>query len=51
MPARTTPSPSQRRRPRPRAVDRVGPRPDKVAGWAVWLGFLLVLVAVLSAHG
>lgn len=40
-----------RRRPRPRAVQRVGPRPDRIAAWAVVLGFVLVLVAVLSAHG
>ena len=40
-----------RRRPRPRVAQRVGPRPDRIAGWAVLLGFLLVLVAVLSAHG
>jgi hypothetical protein len=40
-----------RRRPRRRAVHRVGPRPDRIAAWAVGLGFLLVLVAVLSAHG
>jgi len=39
-----------RRRPRRRAVQRVGPRPDRIASWAVALGFLLVLVAVLSAH-
>ena len=41
----------ERKRPRPRAVHRVGPRPDRIAAWAVGLGFLLVLVAVLSAHG
>jgi hypothetical protein len=40
-----------RRRPRPRAAQRVGPRPDMIAAWAVILGFALVLVAVLSAHG
>ncbi len=39
-----------RRRPRPRAAQRVGPRPDRIAAWAVALGFLLVVVAVLSAH-
>jgi hypothetical protein len=37
-----------RRRPRPRAAQRVGPRPDRIAAWAVVLGFLLVLAAVLS---
>src|SRR5438309_484347 len=34
-----------RRRPRPRATQRVGPRPDRIAAWAVALGFLLVAVA------
>jgi hypothetical protein len=40
-----------RRRPRPRPAQRVGPRPDRIASWAVALGFVLVLVALLSAHG
>lgn len=40
-----------RRRPRRRVVQVVGPRPDRVAAWAVALGFLLVLAAILSAHG
>jgi hypothetical protein len=31
-------------------AQRVGPRPDRIAAWAVALGFLLVVVAVLSAH-
>jgi hypothetical protein len=39
-----------RRRPRPRAAQLVGPRPDRIASWAVALGFLLVLAAILSAH-
>jgi hypothetical protein len=42
---------SRRKRPRPRAAQRVGPRPDRIAAWAVALGFLLVVVAILSAHG
>jgi hypothetical protein len=37
-----------RRRPARRAVERVGPRPDRVALWAVVLGFFLILVAVTS---
>ncbi|MGA9875324.1 MAG: hypothetical protein WBQ21_05895 [Solirubrobacteraceae bacterium] len=41
---------SRRRRPRPRTVQRVGPRPDMIAAWAVLLGFLLVIVAIISAH-
>jgi hypothetical protein len=44
-------SEARRKRPRPRAAQRVGPRPDMIAAWAVALGFLLVLVAILSAHG
>jgi hypothetical protein len=44
------PEPSHRR-PQRRAYERAGFRPDRVAMWAVLLGVLLVLVAVLSAHG
>jgi hypothetical protein len=29
----------------------VGPRPDMIAAWAAILGFVLVIVAILSAHG
>jgi hypothetical protein len=29
----------------------VGPHPDRIAGWAVVMGFALVLAALLSAHG
>ncbi|HEV7937524.1 MAG TPA: hypothetical protein VGP18_05810 [Solirubrobacteraceae bacterium] len=39
-----------RRRPRLPAAQRVGSRPDMIAAWAVALGFLLVAVAILSAH-
>lgn len=38
------------RRPRPRAIERIGPRPDMIAAWAVVLGVVLLVVAVLSAH-
>jgi hypothetical protein len=38
------------RRPRARPAQLVGPRPDRIASWAVALGFLLVLAAILSAH-
>lgn len=44
-------SEAQRKRPRPRPAQRVGPRPDMIAAWAVALGVLLVVVATLSAHG
>ncbi|MGN6372495.1 MAG: hypothetical protein ACTHM1_05845 [Solirubrobacteraceae bacterium] len=40
-----------RRRPQPRMTQRLGPRPDRVAAWAVVLGFASVIAAVLSAHG
>jgi hypothetical protein len=42
---------ARRKRPRPSAVQRVGPRPDMIAAWAVALGVLLVAVAILSVHG
>ncbi len=44
-------SEARRKRPRPRPAQRVGPRPDMIAAWAVALGVLLVVVAILSAHG
>jgi hypothetical protein len=34
-----------------RADERVGPRPDRVAMWAVLLGLLLILVAAISSPG
>ena len=45
------PDASSRRRPPRRAYERAGFKPDRVAMWAVLLGVLLVLVAVMSAHG
>jgi hypothetical protein len=39
-----------RRRPAPRVVDRIASRPDRIAGWAVLLGFALVVVTILTAH-
>jgi hypothetical protein len=44
------PAPARRRRPRPRTVQRIGPHPDRIAAWAVALGVMLVLAAILSAH-
>lgn len=38
-----------RRRPAPRAIDRVGGRPDRMAMWAVMLGIVLVLAALSSS--
>lgn len=40
-----------RRRPRRTPTEWVGPNPDRIASWAVVMGFLLVLAALLSAHG
>ena len=40
----------ERRRPARRSAERVGPRPDRVALWAVLLGFFLILVAATSSH-
>jgi hypothetical protein len=39
---------AQRRRPPRTAQERVGARPDRVAAWAVALGVLLILIAILS---
>ena len=33
------------------ASERVGPRPDRIALWAVLLGLLLILVAAISSPG
>ena len=41
---------AQRRRPARRLHERDGFRPDRVAMWAVMLGFILVLVAATSSH-
>jgi hypothetical protein len=40
-----------RTRPQRRAYERAGFKPDRVAMWAVFLGILLVVVAIASAHG
>jgi hypothetical protein len=40
-----------RRRPPRRPAEHVGPRPDRIAAWAVAMGLLLVVLAALSAHG
>jgi hypothetical protein len=37
-----------RRRPR-RAIERVGPRPDRLAMWALLMGLVLILVAISTA--
>jgi hypothetical protein len=40
---------AQRRRPPRTAQERVGARPDRLAAWAVALGVLLILIAILSS--
>jgi hypothetical protein len=44
----TTPSMARRHRPRT-ASDRVGPRPDRIALWAVALGAILILLAAMTS--
>ena len=39
-----------RRRPPRRPVERLGPRPDRVAMWAVVMALFLILVTILSSH-
>jgi hypothetical protein len=39
-----------RHRPRQGAAEWLGRRPDRIAAWAVALGFLLVVAGLLSAH-
>lgn len=52
---RTVPAPSvprselDGRRPPRRAVERVGPHPDRLALWALLMGLVLILVAVGTA--
>ena len=42
---------SARRRPPRAPAALAGPRPDRIAMWAVVLGFVLIAVAATSAHG
>jgi hypothetical protein len=37
-----------RRRPAPTVPERIGPRPDRLAAYAVALGLLLIIIALLS---
>jgi hypothetical protein len=39
----------ERRRPARRAIERVGPRPDRIAMWALLMGIVLIIVAVGTA--
>jgi hypothetical protein len=38
----------ERRRPPRSAVERLGPRPDRLAMWAVFMALFLILVVLLS---
>ena len=40
----------QRRRPPRSAHERIGARPDRLAAYAVALGLLLILIAILTSH-
>jgi hypothetical protein len=40
----------ERRRPPRPAHERLGARPERLAAWAVALGMLLILIAILTAH-
>jgi hypothetical protein len=54
---RTVPAPAvprtveldRTRRPPRRAIERVGPRPDRVAMWALMMGLVLIAVAITTA--
>jgi hypothetical protein len=54
---RTVPAPAvprsleldRTRRPARRAVVRVGPRPDRLAMWALLMGLVLILVALSTS--
>jgi hypothetical protein len=39
-----------RRRPPRRAVERLGPRPDRIAMWAVFMALFLILVVLVSGQ-
>ena len=39
----------ERRRPPRSAVERLGPRPDRIAMWAVFMALFLIAVVLVSA--
>jgi hypothetical protein len=47
---REQPATPARRRPRRRAVEWIGPRPDRLALWAFIAGLSLVIIALATAH-
>jgi LPS O-antigen subunit length determinant protein (WzzB/FepE family) len=40
----------ERRRPPRTPIERLGPRPDRIAMWAVLLGIFCCIVALTTAH-
>jgi hypothetical protein len=40
----------ERRRPSRTPIERLGPRPDRIAMWAVLLGIFCCIVALTTAH-
>jgi hypothetical protein len=40
-----------RRRPRRSAAERIGPRPDRLAMWALMMALFLILLVAVSPHG
>lgn len=40
----------ERRRPSRSPIERLGPRPDRIAMWAVLLGIFCCVVALTTAH-
>ena len=42
--------PVQRSRPPRTAIERIGPRPDRIVGYAVAMGVLLILIAILTSN-
>jgi len=40
----------ERRRPPRSPLERLGPRPDRIAMWAVLLGVFCCIVALTTAH-
>ncbi len=43
--------PLPRERPRRRAPDRLGSRPDRIAAWAVVFGLMMAVIAAATAKG
>jgi hypothetical protein len=41
--------PVPRNRPPRTAIERIGPRPDRIVGYAVAMGVLLILIAILTS--